>query len=67
VRLGEDEPNRRLFNYGGLRGYASGCYDSTHLTDMVDYRFDLCEKCLDELFKTFTIPVDTREVGPWKD
>lgn len=32
-----------------------GAYDSTHLGDGCEYRFSLCEKCLDELFKSFKI------------
>jgi hypothetical protein len=42
----------------GLSAEVSGGYDSTHLEDMVTYRFELCEKCLSELFAGFKIPPD---------
>ena len=48
--------NPETFN--GLNGYAYGVYGSKYLTDQVDYKFDLCEKCLVELFETFKIPVE---------
>jgi hypothetical protein len=42
----------------GLSAVVSGCYGSTHLSDLVTYRFELCEKCLSELFAGFKIPPD---------
>jgi hypothetical protein len=42
----------------GLSATVSGGYNSTHLTDMVTYRFELCEKCLSELFAGFKVPPD---------
>jgi len=61
-RIGE--PGARLFNYGGLTGHVSGCYGSTHLEDGVQYRFDLCEKCVKDLFSTFQISAEETD-GPW--
>jgi hypothetical protein len=43
----------------GLSATAAGGFESTHLEDMIEYRFDLCEKCLVELFGTFKIPPET--------
>lgn len=40
----------------GVGGSGSGGYFSTHFVDEQDYQFELCEKCSDELFKTFKIP-----------
>jgi len=40
--------------YGLPTVTVSGGYDSTHLTDNDKYEFALCEKCLKELFATFT-------------
>jgi hypothetical protein len=34
----------------GITATASGNYGSSHLLDMTDYYFSLCEKCLRELF-----------------
>lgn len=42
----------------GLSATVSGGYNSTHLSDMVTYRFELCEKCLSKLFAGFKIPPD---------
>ncbi len=42
----------------GLSATVEGGYESTHLEDLVAYHFDLCEKCLSELFAQFKIPPD---------
>jgi len=42
----------------GLSAVVSGGYGSTHLEDMVTYRFELCEECLSKLFAGFKIPPD---------
>jgi hypothetical protein len=48
-------------NFNGLvEVEVSGAYDSTHLEDCTNYTFSLCEKCLVELFETFSIsPLET--------
>jgi len=48
---------KREYNILGLSGYVIGNYDSTHLEDLCDYEFDLCEECLSKLFDEFIIPV----------
>lgn len=41
-------------NFNGLiNAKVFGAADSTHLEDYTAYEFDLCEKCLSELFDTF--------------
>jgi len=43
-------------NFNGLvETTVIGAYDSTHLDDMRQYVFSLCEKCLSELFDGFSI------------
>jgi hypothetical protein len=42
----------------GLSAVVSGGYNSTYLEDMVMYCFELCEKCLLELFTEFKIQPD---------
>jgi len=42
----------------GLSVIVSGGYDSIHLNDLTDYKFELCEECLVKLFGEFTIPPD---------
>jgi len=49
--------------YYGLSAEVSGGYESTHLGDMISYKFDLCEKCLSELFDTFKIKPDISSGG----
>jgi hypothetical protein len=39
--------------YGLIEVVVTGGYESTHLGDMSEWCFSLCEGCLDELFKTF--------------
>ena len=47
------------YNFCGLEStYIQGCYGSPILDDGSAYKFSLCEACLDELFKTFKIPVE---------
>lgn len=48
--------------YGLLKGEVIGGYFSPVLKDLVRYRFSLCEKCLAELFATFTVPVEEQDV-----
>jgi hypothetical protein len=43
-------------NYEGLIGAVVQGGFKAKLGDSVRYEFDLCETCLDELFKTFKIP-----------
>ncbi len=45
----------------GLSIVFRGHYFSKLLDDGTDYIFDLCEKCLLQLFSTFKIPVQTSE------
>lgn len=47
----------------GLSALVSGGYESTHLEDMTAYQFDLCEKCLVELFEEFKIKPQVKFVG----
>jgi hypothetical protein len=42
----------------GLAAAVEGGYNSTHLADFTIYQFDLCEKCLAELFAGFKIKPD---------
>ena len=49
------------YNILGLDADIWGSYGSTHLEDLVGYSFNLCEKCLVELFNTFKIPVEKAE------
>lgn len=44
----------------GLDDSVTGCYGSPVFGDMDNYKFSLCEHCLEELFKTFKIPVETQ-------
>ena len=49
-------------NFNGLIEYTIfGSYDSTHLVDMSNYTFSLCEKCLCVLFNSFSIPIEVNE------
>jgi hypothetical protein len=41
------------YSYEGIQVSKTGGYYSKHLGDMNEYKFDLCEKCLWELMKTF--------------
>lgn len=47
--------------YGLLDARVRGSYYSPVLEDLMEYRFDLCESCLKELFDTFKIPVTKKE------
>lgn len=50
------------FNFCGLEEITvNGCYGSDPLEDLVSYTFSLCEKCLDDLFKSFKIPVEKKD------
>lgn len=42
-----------------------GDYFSTKLDDLVQYRFNLCEECLTEMFDGFKIPVKKYEYDVW--
>jgi hypothetical protein len=63
-QLGDKSPPINFVeNYGLIGANVVGGYFSTPgngygaLDDMVDYRFSMCEFCLDWLFTQFTIPV----------
>lgn len=51
-------------NTGGIEATVTGGYDSTPgngdgcLDDMTEYKFNICEFCLDFLFQNFKIPVE---------
>lgn len=47
--------------YGLIEETVYGGYGSDPLSDMTEYTFSLCESCLDELFKTFKIPVQVND------
>jgi len=47
----------------GLSAIVGGGYESMYLEDMTTYQFDLCEKCLVELFEGFRIKPETKFVG----
>lgn len=51
--------------YGLIGAQAKGFYHSPILSDCTAYRFDICEKCLKELFDSFNLPVDEREYMVW--
>lgn len=40
----------------------TGGFGSDYLGDMNEYKFDICEKCLVEFFKTFLIPVQMTDL-----
>ena len=44
------------YSSGLIDAKVSGGYHSNYLSDMTDYRFSLCEKCLSEIFAKFKIP-----------
>jgi hypothetical protein len=46
-------------NINGLSAYVEGAYDSPCLEDNVGYNFDLCEKCLKNLFVLFKFKPET--------
>lgn len=48
--------------YGLIKQTVYGGYGSTALSDMMEYRFSMCEPCLSELFSLFVIPVTKREL-----
>jgi hypoxanthine phosphoribosyltransferase len=50
--------------YGLIGGKVRGHYNSPVLWDLITYRFDICEKCLDEYFNSFKIPVEKFEYCP---
>lgn len=51
-------------NYEGLIGaYVIAGYGAEYLYDGVGYSFDLCEKCIFELFKTFKHPPSLSSCG----
>jgi hypothetical protein len=41
-----------------LSAEVKGHYYSDHLEDGMKYKFDMCEKCLIKLFKTFRVKVE---------
>ncbi len=51
--------------YGLLDAVAKGGFYSSILEDCTAYKFDLCEKCLTELFGSFVLPVEEREYHVW--
>ena len=48
--------------YGLVGAVVCGGYFSEELEDGVKYSFDLCEKCLKEMFKEFKVKVDEEEL-----
>jgi hypothetical protein len=50
-----DQPCNYLMPNGLLDIKVSGSYDSDHLTDTIEYTFNLCEKCIRGMFKAFKI------------
>ena len=50
-------------NFCGLGAVVWGNYDSAVLKDAAEYKFDICEKCLVKLFKTFKIPVEIKDLN----
>lgn len=52
-------------SYGLIDGVVSGHYFSPALEDCTSYKFDLCEKCLIEIFNSFVILAEERECSPW--
>ncbi len=49
--------------HGLYRAKVIGGYDSYHLSDCYKYTFNICEKCLRELFIKCKIKPDIRDVG----
>ena len=47
--------------YGLIDCRVRGGYSSSYLEDGILYRFDICEKCLKNIFDNFKIPVSTVE------
>jgi len=52
--------------YGLVDTTVGGYYYSPALEDCTTYKFDICEKCLKEIFNSFVIPVEERERSPWE-
>jgi len=46
--------------YGLVDATVGGYYFSPVLEDCTTYKFDICEKCLKEIFNSFVIPVEER-------
>jgi len=56
------------YNYCGLMEITvKGCYGSDPLEDLKSYTFSLCENCLDELFKSFKLPVKEEDYSLTSD
>lgn len=55
-------------NILGLAGArVSGGPDSDGLSDMMSYRFSICEKCLRSMFEKFKVPVQPKGYGGFDD
>jgi len=55
-------------NILGLAGASvSGGPDSDGLSDMMSYRFSICEKCLRSMFEKFKVPVQPKGYGGFPD
>lgn len=50
--------------YGLIEPEISAGYYSTHLSDGCTYSFSLCERCLDDLFQSFKLPVSRDSIWP---
>lgn len=50
-------------NFHGLHGNVRGGFGSPALEDFTTYKFDVCEPCLTEWFKTFTIKPEEEPHG----
>lgn len=63
VRHGKEDD--RGSPYGLINGIVRGGYFSPVLSDVTAYCFDMCEKCVQQLFDSFKIPVDMVEYDIW--
>lgn len=52
-------------SYGLIDAVAKGYFYSPVLEDCTAYKFDICEKCLKEMFDKFIIPVEEKEYHIW--
>lgn len=57
IGIAQDTDERIVDTYGIVEHTYTGGYGSDPLHDLTSYTFSLCEPCLAELFKSFTIPV----------
>jgi hypothetical protein len=53
--------------YGLEASYSAGYFSTERIDDGVTYKFRLCEKCLENLFDSFKLPVNISYYMPYSD